>query len=175
MFEPQEIVLPEASGVPAADAVLAVDRPSLVMTRASDDGLMLAVTDPDLHLYEGRDPDQYDADGTFVGRVTSYSRPWRRNPSAPSTVRVTLAGIWHLESPHDRVTSTTSHAAPPWSSRARTASAWTYGSGRTDDRHHRAPSHRRCGPLPRPAARRRPIGTAPPPCSDSIHIHIHID
>lgn len=92
VFEPQEAVLPEASGVPAADAVLAVDRPSLVITRASDDGPALSVTDPDPRLYEGRDPDQYDADGTFVGRVTSYSRPRRRDPSAPSTAHVTLAG-----------------------------------------------------------------------------------
>lgn len=95
-FEPQQTVLETRSGIPGADAVAGVDRPALVMSRMSEVGLALSVTDPDLHLYEGKDPDQYDDDGTFVGRVTSYSRPWRRNPSAQSTVVVTLDGAWQL-------------------------------------------------------------------------------
>jgi len=74
--------------------VLGADAPCLLMERREGETLELSVTDPDLHLYEGDDPDQFDADGNYTGRMTSYSRPWRRNESAASTVTLTLDGSW---------------------------------------------------------------------------------
>ncbi|WP_167133344.1 chondroitinase family polysaccharide lyase [Paramicrobacterium chengjingii] len=74
--------------------VTGTDTPCLLMEHVNGEKLELSVTDPDLHLYEGDDPDQFAADGTYEGRMTSYSRPWRANVSAESTVTLTLAGRW---------------------------------------------------------------------------------
>lgn len=75
-------------------AITAVDAPCLLMWRSDEQTLALSVTDPDLHLYEGDDPDQFAADGSYVGANTSYSRPWRRNTSAPSQITLTVPGRW---------------------------------------------------------------------------------
>lgn len=77
--------------------VRGVSRPCLVLTREEGDELIVSVTDPDLHLYEGRDPDQYER-GRYTGRMTSYSRPWRNSPSKASTVMVKLRDGWRVVS-----------------------------------------------------------------------------
>lgn len=77
--------------------VTGADTPCLLMERPTDRALELSVTDPDLHLYEGDDADQFDAKGQYTGRMTSYSRPWRRNDSAPSWVTLTLDGVWSCD------------------------------------------------------------------------------
>ncbi len=74
--------------------VLGADTPCLLMEHLEGVTLELSVTDPDLHLYEGDDPDQFDGDGNYTGRMTSYSRPWRRDESMVSTVTLTLDGSW---------------------------------------------------------------------------------
>jgi chondroitin-sulfate-ABC endolyase/exolyase len=76
-----------------------VDTPGLLMWGRDGADLLLSVTDPDLHLYDGEDPEQFDSRGRYVGDKTSYSRPWRRNPSAPSVLTVTLAGVWVCAAP----------------------------------------------------------------------------
>ncbi|MCW3815969.1 chondroitinase family polysaccharide lyase [Micromonospora sp. DR5-3] len=96
VFEPQERL--------AEGRLAAVDTPSLLLTYDDGGDVVLSVTDPDLRLYEGEDPDQYNSDGRFVGRVTSYSRPWRRSQSASHRLRLTLHGRWHLADEHPRVT-----------------------------------------------------------------------
>lgn len=82
-----------------------VDRPALVMLR-DDTGaggrVVLSVCDPDLHLYEGEEPDQRAADGS-QREVSIYSRAWIRSPGAPSAVRVTLGGVFVPERPDPRV------------------------------------------------------------------------
>lgn len=74
-------------------SVRAVDTPCLVLTRPEDDGLVLAVCDPDLRLYGGIDHDQYEH-GRYVGHYSPWSRPWLTNPSHPHRLRVTLEGRW---------------------------------------------------------------------------------
>ncbi len=101
VFKGAKKILPRPTGIPSADHILAADRPCLIMSTVIDDQLRLSVTDPDLHLYQGKDPDQYDARGNFVGRVTSYSRPWKDNQSAPSHVLVTVKGRWRLAEPSE--------------------------------------------------------------------------
>ncbi|MET7520176.1 chondroitinase family polysaccharide lyase [Streptomyces sp. NPDC005480] len=73
--------------------VQGVDTPSLIMARSEDSALIIAVGDPDLRLYEGVDDDQYQG-GVYVGRYTSFSRPWMTSPSATHRLRITLAGHW---------------------------------------------------------------------------------
>lgn len=75
-----------------------VDTPSLLMTRAEGSDLVLAACDPDLHLYDGIDHDQYQG-RTYVGQYTSFSRPWLANPSRPHRLTVTLAGNWQAAGP----------------------------------------------------------------------------
>ncbi|GAA0715287.1 hypothetical protein Drose_24030 [Dactylosporangium roseum] len=96
------VVFEPLSGL-AEGRLAAVDTPSLLL--AHDDGadLVLSVTDPDLRLYDGKDPDQYDSSGRFVGRVTPYSRPWRRSPSAAHRLRLVLNGRWQLAGEQPRV------------------------------------------------------------------------
>ncbi|HZX07129.1 chondroitinase family polysaccharide lyase [Kribbella sp.] len=76
-----------------AGPVREVDTPSMLLTRAEGNDLVLAVCDPDLHLYDGRDPDQYQGN-TYVGRYTSFSRPWQTNPSQPHRLTVVVSGHW---------------------------------------------------------------------------------
>ncbi|MDO5722619.1 MAG: chondroitinase family polysaccharide lyase [Actinomycetaceae bacterium] len=72
-------------------------RPALVLTRPQDDGTAAwSITDPDLHLFEGEDEEQYDDAGNYVGDLLPYSRPWRFNPSPVTSTAVTLAGQWEL-------------------------------------------------------------------------------
>lgn len=89
----------DRTGLPIA----AVDSPALVMLRTDQAAATLSVCDPDLHLYAGTEPDQYYPDGR-QREVSIYSRPWFRSASAPSQVRVTLAGDYRLTSPNPRVT-----------------------------------------------------------------------
>ncbi|WP_248964133.1 chondroitinase family polysaccharide lyase [Sphaerisporangium perillae] len=70
-----------------------VDTPSMVLIRPDGDGLVLSVCDPDLRLYGGIDPDQYER-GRYVGHYSPWSRPWLTAPSHPHLLRVTLEGRW---------------------------------------------------------------------------------
>lgn len=86
------------------DAVLrSVDSACVVLLRPEGQGIRVSVTDPDLHLYEGEDPEQYDEQGHFVGDATPYSRPWRRSPGRASTIVLRVAGRWACDAP--RVTA----------------------------------------------------------------------
>ncbi|WP_326823811.1 chondroitinase family polysaccharide lyase [Streptosporangium sp. NBC_01756] len=81
----------------AEGPVREVDTPSMVLLRGDgDDGLVLAVCDPDLRLYSGIDPDQYER-GRYVGHYSPWSRPWLTSPSHPHLMRVTLQGRWRAD------------------------------------------------------------------------------
>ncbi|MEO7586468.1 MAG: chondroitinase family polysaccharide lyase [Arachnia sp.] len=77
-----------------ASVVKRATRACLVLMHAGDETVSLSITDPDLHLYEGKDPDQYDEDGNYTGEFSSYSRPWRINPSPQTNISVVLRGLW---------------------------------------------------------------------------------
>ena len=81
--------------------VAAVDTPSMVMIRDTNEGLLLSAVDPDLRFYEGIDEEQYDQEGNFIGRFGPYDRPWRENESQKHTITLTLVGEWVLEKPGD--------------------------------------------------------------------------
>lgn len=110
------VVSHRASGVTGAvcfaaveeldEAVRSVDGPALLMWAVEGPHLVLSITDPDLHLYAGEDADQYDSDGDYLGDKTSYSRPWRRSPSAPSWRTIVLAGVWTCDAADVEVSST---------------------------------------------------------------------
>ncbi|MFD8559098.1 chondroitinase family polysaccharide lyase [Streptosporangium canum] len=81
----------------AEGPVRKVDTPSTVLVRGDgDDGLVLAVCDPDLRLYSGVDHDQYER-GRYVGHYSPWSRPWLTSPSHPHRMRVTLDGRWRAD------------------------------------------------------------------------------
>lgn len=94
----------EADTTLSSGVVRTLDRQGIILTRPTGDGRSTAfsVTDPDLHLYEGRDEDQYAPDGTYVGGEGPYSRPWRHSESAPTTVEMVLEGMWRLRGPGPR-------------------------------------------------------------------------
>ena len=95
------VVFEATDDVPGADAVVAVERPCILLASRDDGGLLtLSVADPDLRLYEGPSDERYDADGKRIER-SIYSRTWIDNPSAESPVRVTLFGRWELAEPSD--------------------------------------------------------------------------
>lgn len=76
--------------------LIAVDTPCLVMEKSCGNTLRLSVCDPDLRLYEGIEPDQYDENGNMI-EVSLYSRKWRKSPSKEATLKVTLKGKWTLK------------------------------------------------------------------------------
>lgn len=77
--------------------VRSASRPALILSRPVDETTVAwSVTDPDLHLFDGEDADQFDANGNYVGNLLPYSRPWRTNRSPMTSTSVTLAGEWEL-------------------------------------------------------------------------------
>ena len=96
-------VLFEAGEVNVGNEIVSTDTPCLVMTAKDDKGKMtISVCDPDLHFYEGPADEQYDANGKRIERSV-YSRKWIDNPSAISTIKIKLNGLWHLETPSDYI------------------------------------------------------------------------
>ena len=73
------------------DAVFGNSAPCLVITCPMESGLMVKVSDPDLHLYEGASDETYDEHGKRKERII-YSYPWKDNPSAPSEITLTIDG-----------------------------------------------------------------------------------
>lgn len=88
LFEPCEDIM--------GGTLAAVDTPSLVMEKLCGDNLNLSVCDPDLRLYEGKEPDQYDQEGNLI-EVSLYSRKWRKSPSKESTMKISLRGKWNAQ------------------------------------------------------------------------------
>ncbi|ATG51240.1 hypothetical protein CFK38_06655 [Brachybacterium vulturis] len=82
--------------------VRSTSRQALVLSRIVAKGRATAfsVTDPDLHLYRGRDEEQYDGD-TYVGDESPYTRWWQHNESISTETEVVLRGRWRLENSED--------------------------------------------------------------------------
>ncbi len=78
-------------------AVKAVSSPMLLIEKPVEDELVIAISDPDLRLYEGTEADQIDENG-LQKEVSLYSREWRFAPSIPKDITVTLSGVWHTDS-----------------------------------------------------------------------------
>lgn len=89
--------------------ILANDTPLMVMAHKSDGKLSLAVTDPDLNLYQGQEKDQLDSKGKQK-EVSIYSRKWRYNQPQAKKARLTLKGHWHGQGDNYKVIrQTTDH------------------------------------------------------------------
>ena len=96
-------VLFEQGEVNAGNEILSVDRPCLIMTAKENSRQMtISICDPDLHFYEGPADEQYDTNGKRIERSV-YSRKWIDNPSAKSTVKIKINGLWHLDTPSDYI------------------------------------------------------------------------
>ena len=80
----------------AVDERIVDASPCLLMYRQEEDGLRIAVSNPDLALYEGPADKRYDADGKYIERSV-YSRSWIDNDCAPTRVRLVLNGHWTLQ------------------------------------------------------------------------------
>lgn len=72
------------------NTVLGNNRPCLVMTMPTDSGLVVSVSDPDLHLYEGS-KEKYDENGKRKEQII-YACDWKYNPSQPVVITLTIPG-----------------------------------------------------------------------------------
>ena len=96
-------VLFEEGEVTVGNEILSVNHPCLIMTaKENKDKMTISVCDPDLHFYEGPADEQYDKNGKRIERSV-YSRKWIDNPSAKSTIKIKINGIWNLETPSDYI------------------------------------------------------------------------
>jgi chondroitin-sulfate-ABC endolyase/exolyase len=65
------------------------------MYSTNGDAMTLSVANPDLALYAGESDEKFDKDGKRLERSV-YSRHWIDNACAPTTVKVTVKGIWEI-------------------------------------------------------------------------------
>ena len=77
------------------DALVRDASPCLLLYRREADGLHLAVCNPDLALYAGEADEVTGADGKRIERSV-YSRAWIDNDCAPTSVSLTLEGVWSV-------------------------------------------------------------------------------
>ena len=85
LFEPSQDI--------AHGLLKSVDTAVMVMLKQKNDVLEMALTDPDLNLYQGIDQSQYN-DAGIMREVSIYSRAWRYSVPQKKTTRLTLAGQW---------------------------------------------------------------------------------
>ncbi|MBV8035141.1 chondroitinase family polysaccharide lyase [Roseateles sp.] len=90
----------EPGAVESGGLLQAVSSPAMLMLRGEKDKLSGSFVNPDLNLYQGRDPEQYDASGARRERIV-YGLSWMEQPSRPIDTVVTLRGRWKLASPVD--------------------------------------------------------------------------
>lgn len=80
--------------------LLETDSPCLIMERETKKGLSFSLCDPDLRLYEGVEPDQFNPDQS-QREVSLYSRTWRDAEGKSKKVSVLLKGGWKLDCPEE--------------------------------------------------------------------------
>lgn len=85
----------EAGTVSAPGVLTSVSAPAMVMLRSGKGRIEGAFTNPDLNLYQGRDPEQYDSAGKWRERSV-YGLGWNSRPSAPLTTSLVFKGRWRL-------------------------------------------------------------------------------
>ncbi|MDO6518134.1 chondroitinase family polysaccharide lyase [Zobellia uliginosa] len=74
--------------------VKSVNRPSIFIVKEEANGVKLAVSDPDLNIYDGQD--DLMPDGTRV-ESSIYEHEWYYWPSRSSKVQLTLKGEWKIK------------------------------------------------------------------------------
>jgi len=67
------------------------------MVEKKGQAINLAMVNPDLNLYQGKEASQYTEDGVQK-EVSIYSREWRHSPSQPVANSVVLNGHWQADS-----------------------------------------------------------------------------
>lgn len=88
----------EANNAINKGLIQSVDTPSMIMTKETDNSLILSVCDPDLRYYEGIDKSQYDENGQLK-EVSPYGLSWISNEGKKHTMRLELKGNWKLANP----------------------------------------------------------------------------
>lgn len=86
----------EAGAVAVPGIMISVSAPSMLMLRADHERVEGVFANPDLNLYQGRDPQQYDSLGERRERSV-YALDWRMHPSRPVTTTVVFKGRWRLD------------------------------------------------------------------------------
>ena len=79
----------------SVDQHIVYSSPAMLMYSAEGDVMTLSVANPDLALYEGESDEKFDAEGKRLERSV-YSRYWIDNPCGPTTVKVTVKGLWDI-------------------------------------------------------------------------------
>ena len=79
----------------SVDQHIVYSSPAMLMYSAEGDVMTLSVANPDLALYEGESDEKFDAEGKRLERSV-YSRYWIDNPCAPTTIKVTVKGLWDI-------------------------------------------------------------------------------
>lgn len=77
--------------------IASVDKPAMLMVEKKGQAINLAMVNPDLNLYQGKDESQYTEDGVQK-EVSIYSREWRHSPSQPVANSLVLKGHWQADS-----------------------------------------------------------------------------
>ena len=94
-------VLFEPGNIKLKTNILSVSAPCMIMTSTEVKNKMaISVCDPDLHFYEGKSDEKFDANGKRIER-SIYSRSWVNNPSAVSEIEVVLVGNWKMNGTSD--------------------------------------------------------------------------
>ncbi|MGP1994279.1 chondroitinase family polysaccharide lyase [Zobellia laminariae] len=74
--------------------VTKISRPATFLVKEEPEGIKLALSDPDFNIYEGQD-DRLP-DGSRV-ELAIYGREWFYWPTRPTTVQITLKGLWKIK------------------------------------------------------------------------------
>ena len=83
------------NGAEFSDGVVKrVNKPSTFVVQVEGDDLRLSVADPDLNIYDGQD--DLLPDGTRC-ELSIYEREWFYWPSRPTTVHISLNGVWQMD------------------------------------------------------------------------------
>lgn len=88
----------EAGPTDRNETVLSVSSPSMIMLQPGERKLSGSFVNPDLNLYQGKDPEQYDATGARRERIV-YGLSWMEKASQPIKTTVMLKGRWQLARP----------------------------------------------------------------------------
>ncbi|QZE14915.1 hypothetical protein K4L44_03495 [Halosquirtibacter laminarini] len=70
--------------------------PTLAMVKEGENMMEVEVCNPDLNLYQGKDFDQYNEDGTRH-EVSIYSRLWSKSVSLPVHMTLSFKGTFHVD------------------------------------------------------------------------------
>lgn len=85
----------EPAKLSAKTNITSVSQPCLVMESIEKSRMYLSVSDPDLHLYDGKSDFVFDSNGKYIEQ-SIYSLPWIKNQPKNSVIEIQIKGKWQL-------------------------------------------------------------------------------